>query len=63
VEVFDVRGRRVWRASQSVTLAGRYHVVWPGRSAGGQKVGAGVYFLRVSGPQGFAQLRKLTVVR
>jgi hypothetical protein len=62
-EVFDVRGRRVWRSRQDVAQAGRYRVVWEGRDLQGEEVGAGIYFLRVSGPQGFVQVRKLATVR
>jgi hypothetical protein len=62
-EVFDVRGRRVWRSRQEVAQAGRYRVVWEGRDSQGDEVAAGIYFLRVSGPQGFVQVRKLVIVR
>lgn len=63
VAVFDVQGRRVWSSSQEVGRAGRYRVGWNGRDAEGRASAPGVYFLRLSGPRGFAETRKITVLR
>jgi hypothetical protein len=63
LEVFDVGGRRVLRSVREVVAAGRYTLEWSGAEQGGNWVGAGVYFIRLKGPGGFQQLRKITVVR
>ena len=61
--VHDVRGRRVWTTRRGVTQAGNYPVDWNGRDETGRRVGAGVYFLRLTGPGGFVQTRKITLLR
>jgi hypothetical protein len=49
LRVYDVAGRLVRTlASQSPQGAGEHDVVWDGRSDGGQRVGRGVYFCRLS---------------
>jgi len=62
-QVFDLTGRRVWESQQNVAVAGRYRVVWEGRDGLNRSVAAGVYFLRVTGPGGFVQTRKITLLR
>lgn len=63
VAVFDVRGRRVWTVRQVVPQPGVYPVGWRGRDDADRAVSTGLYFLRVSGPEGFVQTRKITVLR
>ena len=62
-QVFDVRGRRVWESRQAVDRGGRYRLVWEGRDSSNREVAAGVYFLRLSGPGGFVETRKITILR
>lgn len=62
-QVFDVTGRRMWESRQAVPHAGRYRVVWEGRDSANLEVAAGVYFLRLSGPGGFIETRKITLLR
>jgi hypothetical protein len=62
-QVFDVTGRRIWESRQGVSHGGRYRVVWEGRDDANLEVAAGVYFLRLSGPGGFVETRKITLLR
>ncbi len=45
LEVFDMRGRRVFRLSSGYRAAGTHTVRWDGRNASGDRVAAGVYYL------------------
>ncbi len=62
-EIFDVAGRRVWTTRQDLGTAGRYRVEWNGRSQDGAELAAGIYFLRVRGPKGFLETRKVSLLR
>ncbi len=62
LDVFDIRGRRVLRSPRHVAEPGRYEIAWSGQEAG-QPVAAGIYFLRLQGPAGFSEIRKVTVLR
>jgi hypothetical protein len=48
VDVFDARGRLVKHLLDSWMPAGRHAVTWDGTNQRGRRVGAGVYFSRVS---------------
>jgi hypothetical protein len=48
VAVYDVRGRRVAEVARGRHKAGWHNVEWQGRHAGGERVGPGVYFVRLS---------------
>jgi hypothetical protein len=48
IDVFDVTGRRV-RGFDGKGAAGGVRVIWDGRDEGGQRVSAGVYFVRLRG--------------
>jgi len=47
LDVFDVRGRRVWHVEQRLSASTTSHLTWDGRSDAGARVGAGVYFARI----------------
>jgi flagellar hook capping protein FlgD len=47
-EVFDVRGRMVWRLDEPVAPAGSVTVAWDGRDDAGAAAAPGLYFIRVS---------------
>jgi hypothetical protein len=61
-EVFDVRGRRVVTLLDAARPAGPGEVRWTGHDGNGQRVAAGVYFVRVQAA-GEAQTRRLVLVR
>jgi hypothetical protein len=62
LDVYDVRGARVARLLDGPGRAGRYEVLWRLQDDGGQRVSAGVYFLRLdAGP--FGETRKVVVLR
>jgi hypothetical protein len=61
--IFDVHGRRVSEKSEPIPSAGRYTLGWKGRDDSDRVVAAGVYFLRVSGPGDFHEIRRIVWVR
>lgn len=63
LEVFDVGGRRVLQSRREVEAPGRYPIAWSGRDTQGNRVAGGIYFVRLRGPGGFSEARKVTVVR
>jgi hypothetical protein len=60
--VYDVRGRKASTLFDRHLEAGRHLLEWDGRDAEGRPVGAGIYFLRVTGPQGFLHSSKLVLL-
>jgi plastocyanin len=62
VEVFDVRGRRVAVPVDRDLTPGTYAAVWDGRTQQGERVTAGVYFLRLAVP-GKTESREVVVAR
>jgi hypothetical protein len=48
LEVFDAAGRRVRTLARGSFAAGDHAVSWDGRGDGGARLGAGIYFLRLS---------------
>ena len=64
VAAYDVAGRLVRRLSVAgAGSAGRYEMVWDGRSASGRDVPAGMYFLRLEGSTTRSTAHKVFVVR
>jgi beta-lactamase superfamily II metal-dependent hydrolase len=51
LEVFDLAGRRHWTEAFTAPV-GRHALTWQGRDAGGRTLPAGVYFYRVTLPEG-----------
>ncbi|MCC6349421.1 MAG: hypothetical protein IT347_07510 [Candidatus Eisenbacteria bacterium] len=47
LDVFDIGGRRVGTLSEGPMPAGLHHVAWNAREAGGSKLPAGVYLVRL----------------
>jgi hypothetical protein len=48
LRVYNVAGRLVRELAHSASQpAGRYELIWDGRDAGGERVGAGIYFIRL----------------
>jgi hypothetical protein len=62
VAVFDLQGRKVKTLAEGERPAGRHTLTWDGRDAGGRKVAAGVYFVRLETAQ-VTETRKLTLLR
>jgi len=63
LEVFDLRGRRVAMVADRALDPGRYGLDWNARDAGGGPLGAGLYFVRLSGPGLETQSARLAIVR
>jgi hypothetical protein len=55
LEIFSVDGRRVRTLAHGARDAGEYRLDWDGLSDKGQPVSAGVYYARLSTPQGRVQ--------
>ena len=63
MEVFNVEGRLVRRLLHRESLEGGEHeVIWDGRAGGGHLVSAGIYFVRLTKPEG-ALVRRVSVIR
>ncbi len=60
--IYDVRGRRVRTLARGPREAGLHRLVWDGRGEDGAPSAAGVYFYRLSTPDG-ALSRKLVFMR
>jgi hypothetical protein len=60
--VFDVRGRRVRTLQHGGLEGGRHSFAWDLRDAGGGRIAAGVYFVRVNSPR-YTRVEKLVVLR
>ncbi|MEW5700870.1 MAG: T9SS type A sorting domain-containing protein [Candidatus Zixiibacteriota bacterium] len=60
VSVYDITGRRVWRASGEGV--GWVNVPWDGRNEDGDALASGIYLYRVQTAQG-AQTRKMTLLK
>ena len=50
LELFDLAGRRVRTLASGVHGAGAHFATWNGRDQGGNSVGSGVYFVRLTTP-------------
>ena len=62
LEVFDAVGRRVRTLVTDELVSGTQTVGWDGRDDRGQAVASGVYFYRLTAPQGVVT-RRMTLVR
>jgi hypothetical protein len=62
IEVFDIRGRAVFRSQGIDAAPGEHEVVWEGIDNTGQKVASGTYFVNVKSGSGISS-RKVTLVR
>jgi hypothetical protein len=64
LSVFDVTGREVSTILDKKVSCGKYRLRWYGKGKNGQKVGAGIYFLRLSlEGENCSITRKVMVVR
>jgi hypothetical protein len=63
IHVFDVAGRRVRTLVDRLLPAGDHVVRWDGKRHGGSRVASGVYFYRITYPNGEMSARKLMIVR
>jgi hypothetical protein len=62
LEVFDLKGSRVWSENFRNLSAGRHTVTWEGVDHAGTAVASGVYFYRLRS-EGFEQTRKMVLVK
>ncbi|MFZ5433542.1 MAG: C25 family cysteine peptidase [Calditrichota bacterium] len=62
LEVFDILGKHVTTLVNSHLSSGRYHAAWQGTNDRGQSVVSGVYFYRLTTPQG-AKVQKMAFIR
>lgn len=63
LELFDASGRRVCTLFDGTRTAGRWSVTWDGRDRGGAPAAAGLYFARLTGPEGRATARLVRLAR
>jgi len=62
VDIFDVRGRRVWSRALEDVAPGPGSLAWDGRDADGRAIASGVYYVRFDAA-GRAVTKKLALVR
>jgi flagellar hook assembly protein FlgD len=62
IGVYDVLGRRVKILTEAAWEPGYHSAVWDGRSASGNMVASGVYFIRLEAA-GEAKTTQVTVAR
>jgi thiol-disulfide isomerase/thioredoxin len=63
LEVYDVRGARIRTLANGVEAAGAHAATWNLADASGARVGAGLYFVRLSVAGENARVQRVTVVR
>jgi hypothetical protein len=63
LEIHDVQGRRVATLMDGALPAGRYEYPWDARSEHGARLGAGLYFIRLSIAGRPIQITRLALVR
>lgn len=61
VGVYDLGGRRIRGLDRAMRAAGRHVLTWDGRDERGQRLAAGIYFLRVAAG-GAERVRRLVLV-
>jgi len=63
IRVFDIMGRTVTTLVDRVETAGTHVVRWNGKTDGGARAASGVYFYRITYPNGEVSAKKLMIVR
>lgn len=63
LELFDSSGRRVRSLFAGTRPAGRWSVTWDGRDLGGAPAPPGLYFARLTGPEGRVTARLVRLAR
>ena len=62
VKIFDSKGREIITLWDGYKEAGEYNLPWDVASAGGKKIGSGVYMVHLQAG-GYKQTRKIVVVK
>lgn len=62
VDIFDLKGTRVWSKTLSGLAAGRHTLSWEGRDFRGDPVASGVYFYRLRAGD-YEQTRKMVLIK
>jgi hypothetical protein len=60
--VYDVGGRLITTLVDAARANGEYAVSWNGRNGAGERVGSGVYFVRLEAP-GTTAVRRVTLIK
>lgn len=61
--VFDVRGRLVATLRDGIQAGGEHSVPWDGRDSGGEAVGSGVYFYRLTTESGERESKSMVTLK
>jgi len=63
IRVFDISGRLVTTLVNRIQMAGPHHISWNGKTDTGGRAASGVYFYRITYPNGEASAKKLIILR
>ncbi len=61
--IFDSRGSEIVTLVNTVQLKGRYDIAWNGKDGCGNSVASGAYFYRLSSDKGFAETKRMILVK
>jgi hypothetical protein len=61
--VFDIRGRRLFETDTRINHPGHHVLQWSGEDSRGNELSSGIYFLKVWGPGGIDETRKVILLR
>ena len=62
LEIYDIRGRRVWQKDLSNLGAGQQEISWHGKDQSGNQLASGIYFYRLV-EAGRSQTRKMALMK
>lgn len=60
IEIFNMRGQKVWQSSQYHNIAGSYNLTWDARDDKGKLLPSGLYYYRMTAGS-YQEIRKMTL--
>ena len=63
IRIFNVAGQRIRTLADENQPAGPHLVRWNGQTAGGRRAANGIFFYRITYPDGTTSAKKMAVLR